>query len=274
MVNLATILDLKRPLAVLDLETTGINEGKDRVWQMGLTMHSPTKDPVVWLQRFNPQCLILNTPEFDHGVTTEDLATEPLFSQYAKVLASRLTNVDFAGYNVIFDIKFLMAEMSRAGMTWSWKGCIVDAYQIYRKQLPHDLMNAYREFGGPNGEPVDEDFADAHDAGADVAATEVVLSGQLTRWPMLPRTVEGLQRGFLPGREHAIDLVGKFVWVGSEPCITFGKHASQGPFPMRKVPPDYWGWMIGQSFTEEVKQLVRDAKRDTRLAPYPHKLPN
>ncbi len=261
MVNLAKVLELTRPLAVMDLETTGFDEAEDRIWQIGLTLHYPTKDPIVWVQRFNPQHLIFNTPEFDHGVTNEELANEPVFSQYAKLIASRLLDVDFAGYNVTFDIRFLMAEMSRAGVSWPWKGCIVYAYRIWKAQCPHDLTHAYREFGGPNGEPVNEDFADAHDAGADVAATGAVLNGQLLRWPMLPRTVAGLQKEFMPDRENAIDLVGKFIWVGEEPCITFGKHASNGPFSMRKVPPDYWGWMLGQDFAEEVKTLARQAKR-------------
>lgn len=261
MINLADYLELTRALAVFDLETTGTDETKDRVWQIGLTMHYPDKEPVKWVQRFNPECLIINTQEFDHGVTTEDLASEPLFSQYARVLAEKLTDVDFMGYNVVFDIKFLAAEMARAGVPWHWKGGIVDAYQIYKKQKPHDLTHAYMEFGGPAGQPLEESFDNAHDAGADVAATEAVLRGQLLRWPMLPRTVEGLEKEFLPDRANAIDLIGKFVWVEDEPCIAFGKHADKGPFPMRKVPPDYWGWMVNQDFSADCKALARDAKR-------------
>ena len=224
-------------------------------------MHYPTKETVRWVQRFNPQCLIVNTHEFDHGVTTEELANEPLFSSYASALATKLLHVDFMGYNVDFDIRFLAAELQRASVAWPWKGCVVDAYQIFRRQMPHDLTHAYREFGGPNGEPTEEDFDNAHDAGADVAATEVVLFGQLRRWPMLPRTVEDLQEFCFPGRKDAIDLAGKFKWVGDEPCITFGKYAVNGPFPMRKVPPDYWNWIISKDFADDCKKLAQDAKR-------------
>lgn len=260
MVNLAEILQLDRPLAVLDLETTGFDETKDRICQIGVTVHYPHRDPIKWASLVDPQCPITNGKE-SHGITDEDVRGKPTFRQIAPVLAPKILNVDIMGYNVEFDIKFLRAEMQRCGVNWPWSGHIVDAYRIYRKMMPHNLSNAYIEFGGENGTalPPGSRLEGAHDAGVDVTATEIVLRGQLLRWPNIPRTVRELAEFCFPPVKDAIDKAGKFVWKGDEPCINFGKYAKNGPCPMKQVGRDYWKFICDNDFPPDVKELAAAA---------------
>lgn len=262
-VNLAEYLLLTRPLAVIDLETTGFDETKDRICQISVTIHYPSREPIHWDTYVDPQCPITNSKE-SHGITDADVQDQPTFLQIAPALAPKLLHVDITGFNVDFDLKFLRAEIKRANVTWPWNNHVVDAFKIYMKMLPHNLTNAYREFGGEHGErlPEGETLDDAHDAAVDVRATEIVLRGQLLRWPNLPRTVEALSEFCFPHRKDAIDSIGKFVWVENEPCITFGKYtrASGGkPFPMRQIDRNYWRFITDNDFPEDCKAIAQAA---------------
>lgn len=260
-VNLAQYLVLERPLAVLDLETTGFDETKDRICQISVTIHYLQRDPIHWESLVNPECPIMNAKE-SHGITDDRVREAPTFRMMAAALAPKLLNVDIMGYNVDFDIKFLRAEMKRAGVDWAWKGYTVDSYIIYRKKKAHNLTNAYLEYGGENGEPLPAGttLEGAHDAGVDVRATEIVLRGQLLRHSDLPKTVKELSQWCFPLKANAIDASGKFVWNDKgEPCIAFGKHAKNGPCPMRNVERNYWKFITDNDFPQDCKEIASAA---------------
>lgn len=257
MINLADYLKLERPLAVLDLETTGVESETDRVCQIALTVFYPDKDPLWWTALINPERPILNHKI--HGVTDDMVRDAKTFAHFAPQLAPRLMQMDIGGYNVQFDIKFLRAEFKRARLDWPWNNHVIDAYQVFRQQLPHTLSNAYLEFGGPGGTRTDKAFDNAHDAGADVAATAQVFAGQLMRYPNLPRTVAELSSVCFPRHPDAIDDKSLLIWVGDVVCLNFGKHARNGPIPLSRVPRDYFKFILGADFSETVKEHAADA---------------
>ena len=191
---------------MLDLETTGFDEKRDRICQIAITIHYPTHDPIQWDTLVHPQCHIPKIVTEIHGITNEAVKDKPVFSAIAPALAPKMLNVDIMGFNVEFDIKFLRAEMKRVGVSWLWDGYVIDAYHIYRIKMPHNLNAAYKEFADAG------ELEGAHEAGYDVTATEIVLCGQLQRWPDLPRTVKELSDFCFPRRKDAIDKDGKFVW--------------------------------------------------------------
>jgi len=251
------ILNLERPLAVLDLETTGLNPDIDRIVQIAITIHYPKKDPIAWSSLINPEIPIMNTG--NHNITDAHVAEAPLFKIVAPALAPRMTDIDIAGYNVTFDINFLKAEMRRAGVTWGWNGHVIDALQIYRIKRGHTLSNAYIEFGGEDGSPLPPGSTfDAHDAGNDVVATEIVLRGQLLRFSNLPRTVKELADFCFPHPINSVDATGKFVWVGEDIGFNFGKWRGK----LLKDPQvrGYLHWIANVGdFSEEVKEIAQDA---------------
>lgn len=250
------LLSLERPLACLDLETTGLDPEKDRIIQIGLTMHYPEKEPIKWATLVNPGCPILND---QHGIKDEHVADKPTFDVIGPALHPKMQNIDILGYNVTFDIKFLRASFARIGLKWDWDGHIIDPLHIYRMQRGHTLENAYIEYGGEDGQPLPpgSKLEGAHDAGIDVAATEIVLRGQLLRHSNLPRTVKELSDFCFPRAENGVDRSGKFIWVGNEVAINFGKW--RGRKLSDPAVRGYLKWVAGADFPDDVKEIAEDA---------------
>lgn len=246
---LNSILQLERPLAVLDLESTGVNVDQDRIVQIAITIHYPHRDPIAWTTLINPERPIPNSHV--HGVKDDDVVDHPRFVQVAPALAPKLLKADIAGYNVTFDVNLLRAEMRRANVEWNWEGHMIDAYQIFRMKVGHTLTNAYKRFVDPAG------FPDAHDAGKDVAATEKVLHAQLREFTDLPRTVKALSEVCFPKPQDAVDGSGKFVWREGSVVCNFGKHKG---VKLENMPRAYLTWMFETGdFRDDVKTLVQNA---------------
>ena len=253
---------------MLDLETTGLNPEVDRIIQIAVTLHYVDKEPISWCSLIDPEIPIMNTGK--HQVTELDMrsctkckrirehhededhefARVPMFRDIAHKLAPRILHVDVCGYNVSFDLGFLKAEMKRAEAHWPWDGHIIDPLHIYKIKRGHTLSNAYIEYVDAKG------FENAHDAGADVRATELVLAGQLDRHPDLPRNVKELSSFCFPHPEGAIDQKGRFIWVGDEPAINFGKFRGK---LLKDVDKFYLHWIMKNDFPPEIKTLVDSA---------------
>lgn len=274
------ILKLERPLIVFDLETTGLNPDIDRIIQIAITKHYVDKEPLAWSAIVDPEIPIQNYGK--HKITEGDIIgcqkckreakyhpdeeceehiPIPKFREIAPALAPKITDVDICGYNVKdFDIKFVKAEMKRAGVEWNWTGHIVDPLHIYRMRRGHTLSNCYQEFGGAGGYPMPAgtSIEDAHDARFDVKMTETSLFGQLERYPDLPRTIKELSAFCFPHPENAVDDAGKFVWVGQDAAFNFGKW--RGKLLKDPQTRSYLKWMstVGE-FSDEVKEIAGDA---------------
>lgn len=259
MVRLCDYLKLVRPLAMLDLETTGLDVKQDRIWQIGLTMHYPDKDPIKWVSLVDPEQEVPETATKKFNEINARIRAERPhpFRVMAEALASRLVNVDFGGYNLArYDLPLFRNEMQRAGVRWDWEqngSMVIDTLRLWQELVPRNLEGAYKEFVDING------FEGAHDAGIDIARTEEVLAGQLTRFPHLPRTVQELEAICFPPRAGGIDREGKLAWKGDDACLSFGKHAWK---PLRQVPSEYLSWMVDKGdFSLEVKDFIREALR-------------
>jgi DNA polymerase-3 subunit epsilon len=246
------ILKLERPLAMFDLETTGINAASERIVQIAVTMHYPDKDPKVWMTLVNPEKPILNSGV--HRITDDMVRDSPKFRDIAPVLAPSLLKADFGGQNVKgFDIPFLKAEMQRAGVPFPWDNDVIDTVLIARLMIPHTLANLYKRFVDKNGMPENT----AHDAANDVQYTEQVLAGMLTEFENIPRTVPELAEFCIGRSADAIDKEGKFIWINDEPCINFGKHKGT---PLKRVDKGYLVWMINTpNFPDDAIIIAGDA---------------
>jgi DNA polymerase-3 subunit epsilon len=256
--NLATILQLQRPLSVVDTETTGTNPETDRICQIAITIHYPlatdggsSRDPIAWSSLVNPGIPIPAETTAIHHITDEMVRTARPFRDMAPKLSKSLTNIDFCGFNVPFDLKMIAAEMKRAGASWSYESAsIIDAHRIYRILHPRNLSAAYSEFVGA------EPPSDAHDAGIDVRMTEEVLAGQLNLHPEIPRDIKALHDYCWPKAADAVDGQRKFKWVNGEACIAFGKFNGA---PLRTMEKGYLKWMMNGDFAADTKRIVEDA---------------
>jgi len=233
-------LKLERPLVCVDLETTGVNLRVDRVIQIGLIKIYPDERETQWKTLVNPGITIPPEATQVHGIGDEDVQSAPPFREIAHKLAKGLTNCDIIGFNVKFDVGFLVEEMRRAGIQLGpglLDGTVIDAFQIFMKREPRTLSAAVNFYLG-------EKAVDAHDALADSRYALRVLMAQIERYD-LPRTVEGLASIFnqlspLPTRH-------------GEPVLNFGKWSGT---PLSKIDRGYLEWIMQKDFKPEIREKV------------------
>jgi DNA polymerase-3 subunit epsilon len=250
-------LKLERPIAFIDVETTGTNPNSDRVVELSILRIQPDGTEEYKSHRVNPGVPIPADATAIHGITDADVSGLPTFRQYAKSVSDFLEGCDIAGFNVIrFDLPCLETEFSRADVEFSRGGrSLVDPMVIYHQRDPRDLQAAYRKYCG--GE-----MDNAHCAEEDAKAAAQVLDGQLEMHADLPRDVAGLGGlcYFIP--ENYIDPEGRFVWVDGEAVCNFSRD-NKGRW-LKDIAienPGFLTWILERDFSPEVRDMVAKALR-------------
>ena len=105
---------LHRPLAFVDLETTGLGPGKHRIAEIGVVTPDAEGAPGRWSTLVNPGRLPRGRRALE-GVTEEAIAAAPRFAEIATELAQRLAGRLLVAHNARFDYAFLKSEFERAG---------------------------------------------------------------------------------------------------------------------------------------------------------------
>lgn len=245
-----TLLILERPLVLIDLETTGSSYAHDRIVQICVLKMYPDGTENFWTSLVNPRQPIPITVVKIHGIDDDRVANAPPFGVLAPKLFLGLNGVDTLGYNVKFDTGLLQAEFHRHGYAYQ-PGRIVDAFWIYTKFFPRDLSSAVQEYLGRKHDT-------AHTADGDVLATKDVFEAQLLRHD-LPRNVDALASYLRPIDPNWLDPDGKLIWKDGEATFNFGR--KYNGWMLRKVPIDFLDWMLSNNFSEDLKQIIRNAKK-------------
>lgn len=258
-----TPLELKRPLVIFDIESTGTNRQVDRIIDIALLKIHPDGREECCTFRVNPEIPIPPEATAVHGIRDEDVREKPRFCDIADRLLEFLKDCDLGGYNVTgFDIPLLEAEFARAGKDIDLgTRYIVDAQRIYHKKVPRDLPAALQYYCG-------EMHLEAHDAMGDVRATWRVLQAQLKRYDDLPRDIAGLSEYCNPPDPTRVDQKGKFKWSNGEVVFNFGKYQR---LPLREVvakDPDYLRYLLDKNAVpKDCAVLIKNALEGRYPAP-------
>ncbi len=103
------------PVAVVDIETTGLYPGADRLVELSVVRVEPGQPAQLVLNTLiNPDRRVAATEI--HGITDADVADAPRFRDVAGDLARALAGSVLAAYNVYFDVRFLEDEFGRVGL--------------------------------------------------------------------------------------------------------------------------------------------------------------
>lgn len=250
LVRLAERLQIKRPLAFLDLETTGTSVDSDRILEIAVAMVFPDGRVSRYEKLVNPERPIPAEATAVHHIRDEDVRTAPTFAAIAPELAAALDGCDFAGFNVgRFDLKMLAAELARARVALDLGGArVIDAMAIFHRNERRDLTAAVRFYQGREHQ--------GHRAAVDVDATVEVLLAQLERYEALPAGLEALA-DYCDGRQPDwLTSDGKFAWRDGAARITFGKHSGKSLETLSKEEPGYLRWMLDKDFPADLKALV------------------
>ncbi len=100
------------PIAILDLETTGLNPGADRVVEISIVRLEPDGSTRLVLDTLVNPLRPMAATEI-HGITEEDVAEAPSFAEVAGNVLRELSGCVIAAYNVEFDMRFLQFELAQ-----------------------------------------------------------------------------------------------------------------------------------------------------------------
>lgn len=252
------MLQLKRPLAFIDLETTGVNPGADRIVEIAIVKILPDGSRSVKRKIINPEIPIPKSAIDIHGITDEMVKSAPVFKQVANELKQMLDGCDIAGYNSNrFDIPLLMEEFLRAEIDLDMKGRkLLDVQKIFHTMEQRTLGAAYKFYCNKN-------LDGAHSAETDASATHEILEAQLQRYPSLGNTVESILKAI--GEEMIVDFARRFIIENGVEVFNFGKYKGRPVADVLKAEPQYYDWMMKGDFPQHTKQKLTEIYTRTML---------
>jgi DNA polymerase-3 subunit epsilon len=246
------MLQLIRPIAFLDLETTGVNLSTDRIVEIAIIKINPDQSRVVKRKLINPEMTIPQQSIDIHGITNKMVKDAPTFKQAGNEIKQFLDNCDLGGYNSNrFDIPMLMEEFLRAGMDVDLSSRrMIDVQHIFYTMEPRTLTAAYRFY-------CQKELENAHSAEADVDATIDVLMSQVERYQQLGNSVDSILQTI--GEEKIVDYARRFSFddKGVE-VFNFGKYKGRSVQEVLKSEPQYYDWMMRGDFPLHTKQKLTE----------------
>jgi len=260
-------LNLTKPLAFFDLETTGVNVASDRIVEISILKIHPDGREEKKTKRINPTIPIPIESSLIHGIYDEHIQDEPTFKAIAKSLSTFLENCDLAGYNSNkFDIPLLVEEFLRAGIDFEIKGRrLVDVQNIFHQMEQRTLKAAYKFY-------CEKELINSHSAEADIWATYEVLKAQIKKYENV--AIEDKKGNKITPVKNCIntlheftrthdsaDLAGRIVFndKGVE-VFNFGKHKGRSVTEVLKAEPSYYSWMMNGDFPLYTKKVLTGIK--------------
>ncbi|MBQ6767481.1 MAG: 3'-5' exonuclease [Prevotella sp.] len=286
-------LNLKKPLVVFDLETTGLDLVNDRIIQLSYIKVYPDGREVRVNELINPGKQIPAEVEALTGITNEMVSNKPSFKQLASKLSADFTGCDFAGFNSNhFDVPLLAEEFLRAGIDFDFSKCrLIDAQTIFHKMERRNLAAAYKFYCGRK---MEDDF-EAHRADQDTEATYRVLMAELDYYTEEHQKALGEDPtdrvllndmqflGDFSRQNNNVDFAGRIVWAEAKDntgktlldadgkpkmieVFNFGKYKGKPVAQILRYDPGYYSWILGGDFTFNTKQvLTRIRLREAQL---------
>ncbi|AYD49000.1 MAG TPA: 3'-5' exonuclease [Arachidicoccus soli] len=251
-------IQLQRPLAIFDLETTGINTVTDRIVEIAIVKTLPTGEQQRKRKLVNPQMPIPKGAQDIHGISDEMVKDAPTFKEIANEINQFLDNCDIGGYNSNkFDIPILVEEFLRVGLDFNLAGRkLVDVQKVFHKMEQRTLSAAYKFY-------CDKSLEDAHSAEADAMATWEVMQAQIERYPNIGNTIESILA--FTGEEKFVDLSRRFILQNDIVVFNFGKHKGKSVSDVLKHEPQYYDWMMKGDFSLHTKQVISEILNQTLL---------
>lgn len=243
-------LNLTKPLAFIDLETTGLNIASDRIVEISIVKVHPNGNKDIVTRRVNPTIPISTESTSIHGISDDDVKNEPTFKQMAKELANFIDGCDLAGYNSNkFDIPMLAEEFLRAEVDFEiTKRNLVDVQNIFHKMEQRTLSAAYKFY-------CNKDLVDAHSAEADTIATMEILLAQVEKYDSLENNVAFLSE--FSKATNNVDLLGRIVYdKNNVEVFNFGKHKGKAVLEVLEKEPGYYHWMMNGDFPLYTKKVL------------------
>ena len=249
-------LELSRPLAFLDIQSTGLDPDSARIVKLSVLRIDPDGTEHVKSVTVNPGTPIPPGATQVHGISDLDVMDKPVFRAYARALADHLEGCDLAGFGIErFGLPLLLAEFERNDVDFVVEGrAVIDAMTVFHRLEPRNLRSAYTRFVGGKLPDTDDEAQGARNIYA-IFLGELQSSSQV---PTEPNEIAAWAKGI---GESAIDPDGKFIWSDEgEALVNFGRHRGERLAEVVTSDPNYLYWMAGSdSFGPEVRKIAEGA---------------
>ena len=259
-------LHLKAPLAIFDLETTGVNVSSDRIIEIAIIKMLPGGGEEKLDMRLNPEMPIPADSSMVHGIFDKDVKDQPTFADVAREIVKFLDKCDLGGFNMLkFDVPILLEEFQRCGIDFSLQGRkLVDAQKIFFMMEKRTLSAAYEFYCGKSLE-------DAHSAYADTKATMEVILSQMERYEgravkdalgndigKIEQSIESMHK---ISAHKMVDLAGRMVMNddGVE-VFNFGKFKNKPVEEVLKKEAGIYDWIMKGDFPIDTKNKLTEIK--------------
>ena len=242
---------LQRPVAFIDLETTGINLVTDKIVEIAIIKILPDGTRQVKRRLVNPQMPIPQNVIAIHGITDEMVKDAPTFKQIANEIKQFLDGCDIGGYNSNrFDIPMLIEEFLRCNLLFSTEGRkLIDVQKIFHQMEQRTLGAAYKFY-------CEKELIGAHGAEIDATATYEILEAQIERYPNLGNTTESICK--ICGEDDLVDFSRRLIKVNGVETYNFGKHKGKAITEVMRIEPQYYDWVMRGEFTLHTKQKLTE----------------
>lgn len=244
-------LQLEKPIAFIDLETTGINLSNDRIVEIAIVKILPDGTKQVKRKLINPTIPIPPASSEIHGITNVMVKDAPTFKQVANEIKQFIENCDIAGYNSNrFDIPMLVEEFLRCDLNIDIENRkLLDVQKVYHMMEQRTLSAAYKFY-------CNKELTDAHSAEVDATATFEVLESQIEKYKQIGNTVESIVK--FTGDEQIVDFSRRFIMENGVEVFNFGKHKGKPVTKVLKDEPQYYDWMMRGDFALHTKQKLTE----------------
>ncbi len=246
-------LKLTRPIAIFDLETTGLSITTDRIVEIAIIRVEADGSEHEFIRRVNPQMPIPAEVSAIHGIFDTDIADAPTFAEIAEEVVDFIGESDLAGYNSNkFDIPVLAEELMRAGSDFDVASRrFVDVQNIFHKMEQRTLAAAFQFY-------CEKPMENAHNALYDARVTLDVFRAQLDRYTTLENNVDYLSTFSKAGNYNLLDFAGRLaINEHGESVYNFGKHKGKTIREVMRIEPGYYGWMLDADFPLYTKKCLR-----------------
>ncbi len=266
-------LNLTRPLIFFDLETTGLNVGKDKIVEISLIKVTPDGEETRRTELINPGMHIPEESTAIHGITDRDVQDKPTFAELADDLMAFIGDADLAGFNSNkFDVPLLVEEFLRCGRHLDLRNrYLVDVQNIFHKMEPRTLVAAYKFY-------CHADLENAHHASSDTQATYEVFKAQLEKYKDTEYTDPRTKAVSIPingdiktlsaftKEHHTVDLAGHVVLDKNQNAVfNFGKHKGVPVSTVFAKEPAYYDWMMKADFPLYTKEIITQIFKEVQL---------
>ncbi len=152
------------PLAVIDVETTGLEPDEHRIIEIAVIRFEHGEVIESYGELVNPGRDIPEEVTDITGIKPEDVADAPTFEQIAHDVWERLQDVGIVAYNLSFDRKFVKAELERCDLLWPEDSPTLDPLIFARQFFKNSSRKNLSTISKLLGIPLEEAHRAVHDA--------------------------------------------------------------------------------------------------------------